>query len=87
MTELRRTLQTLVEHQIRDLSVSLERSKLREQQRKSSFFESEGTKLARIQRLHELATKIRLKTLVDKEDYHQVCSRGTRWLQRKWIAS
>jgi ABC-type phosphate transport system auxiliary subunit len=75
MVEMRRTLQALVERDIRDLSHALERTRLREQRRKASSFEVEGTKLARVQRLHELATNIRLKTLVDTEVYRQVCSR------------
>jgi hypothetical protein len=75
MAEMRRTLQALVERDIRDLSHALERTRLREQRRKASSFEVEGTKLARVQRLHELATNIRLKTLVDTEVYRQVCSR------------
>ena len=70
--------QDLVEQQIRAISFALERNKRRvEEGRSESLHEVEGTKLARLQRIHELSTKIRLKTLVDKEIYDQLMSKQT----------
>ena len=70
---LQNLVQELVEHEIRYLVLALERKKRRaEEAGVESLGEVEGTKLARLQRIHELSTKIRLKTFVDKEMYQEV---------------
>ena len=62
-----------MEHEIRHLVLALERKKRRaEEAGVERLGEVEGTKLARLQRIHELSTKIRLKTFVDKEMYQEV---------------